>query len=186
MISTKYAPNSILQKCGHASFLKTPQGEWYITFICARPFNLQRDNCVLGRETGLAEIEWIDEWPVLKNAKLADAMPDELRKIGKNIKTVPPLYIEPPKKSKNIIQNINNSSFTDFNECILPNYFHTLRGPLDTHLSLTERPGFLRLYGQQSIASLHNQSLVARRWQSWNFRAETIIEFWLKHYQKLA
>lgn len=53
-------------------------------------------------------------------------------------------------------------------------------------MSLTERPGFLRLYGQQSIASLHSQTIVARRWQSVHFTAGTVLEFYPKSYEQMA
>lgn len=198
LISTRFAPDSPLQKCGHASFLKTAAGQWYITYICARPLSLQRGNCVLGRETGLAEIEWIEGWPRLKDAGKAPyavaeggeivlpdrsvTLPAPPVKDGWNLFTVPPLHVFTPEGK----QQVDFSTETDFDECELPEYFHTLREPLGEHMSLKERPGFLRLYGQQSIASLHNQTMVARRWQSVYFNAGTIMEFYPANYNQMA
>lgn len=62
----------------------------------------------------------------------------------------------------------------------------SLRIPLEDKLSLKERPSFLRLYGQESIASLHRQTLVARRWQSVRFKAGTIMEFIPTSHQQMA
>jgi xylan 1,4-beta-xylosidase len=46
----------------------------------------------------------------------------------------------------------------------LPLEFQWLRSPYPDELfSLTERPGYLRLYGRKTIGSLFRQSLVARR-----------------------
>ena len=106
--------------------------------------------------------------------------------------TVPPVQVEVPREEDQPEEksspdaNICNNSRTDFLEPELPAEFHTLREPLDGHMSLTARPGYLRLYGQQSIASLHHQTMVARRWQSWYFTAETAMEFAPVHYNQMA
>ncbi|MDO5292720.1 MAG: glycoside hydrolase family 43 protein [bacterium] len=176
LISTKYAPKSYLQKCGHASFLQATKDQWYISFLCARPLTYQRGNCMLGRETGLAKIEWVDGWP-----RLADGLLDERRVV-----CVPPIEVEPPLGKEKVQQSLDHSTATNFEEAKLPEYFQCLREPLDDHMSLTERPGYLRLYGQQSIASVHSQTMVARRWQSVQFRAETTLEFRPIHYQQMA
>lgn len=200
LISTRFAPKSPLQKCGHASFLKAASGEWYITYICARPMTLQRGNCVLGRETGLARIEWTDGWPRLRDGETAPylrpeggeiRMPDRNVtlaeppvKTGWNACTVPPLTLSVP--AEGAVCQRDHSTETDFLEPELPEYFHTLREPLGEHMSLSMRPGYLRLYGQQSIASLHSQTMVARRWQSMEFTAGTVMEFAPKNYNQMA
>lgn len=200
LISTRFAPESPLQKCGHASFLHASWGKWYITYICARPLTLQRGNCVLGRETGLAEIEWVDDWPRLKDGERAPygsvqggqvKMPDREiylpappLKTGWNVFTVPPVTVDLPGNTEAFEEE--RSTETDFEEPKLPAYFHSLREPLGEHMSLTERPGYLRLYGQQSIASLHSQTMVARRWQSTCFTAGTVMEFEPKNYNQMA
>ena len=197
LISTRFAPDSPLQKCGHASFLQTKEGDWYITFICARPLTLQRGNCVLGRETGLAKIEWIDGWPRLKDALEAKYLkpeggeiflPDRTVRLPKpptafgwNRFCVPPLMVNVEGT-----QCFDFSTETDFDCNELPEYIHTLREPLGKNMSLSARPGWLRLYGQESIASLHHQSMVARRWQNISFTAGTVMEFFPKNFNQLA
>ncbi len=229
LISTRFAPDSPLQKCGHASFLKSADGKWYITYICARPLTLQRGNCVLGRETGIAELEWVEDWPRLKNGEEAVYLPAEGGRVklpdreivlpeppvesGWNRFCVPPVKVSVPakngggrengqqeeswrkeengKQEKNWRKEENGqqedfSTETDFDGEELPEYFQTLREPLGAHMSLSERPGFLRLYGQQSIASLHSQTMVARRWQSVSFVAGTVMEFNPVNYNQMA
>lgn len=204
LISTRFAPRSPLQKCGHASFLPAAGGRWYITYICARPLTLQRGNCMLGRETGIAEIEWIEGWPRLKNPEESPCLipeggevqlPD--RKIvlakppvkeGWNPFTVPPLTLPAPfgEDGEQGVQQMDFSTETNFLEPELPNYFHSLREALGEHMSLSERPDYLRLYGQQSIASVHSQTMVARRWQSVRFTAGTKMEFKPVNYNQMA
>lgn len=62
----------------------------------------------------------------------------------------------------------------EFNRPTLNPELQTLRIPFDDTLgSLNARPGFLRLYGNDSLNSTFTQSTVARRWQHFAFRAET-------------
>ena len=51
------------------------------------------------------------------------------------------------------------------------------RAPLGAALALTARPGWLRLYGAQSLESRFTQSLLAARQQHFNCRVETRIDF---------
>jgi xylan 1,4-beta-xylosidase len=56
--------------------------------------------------------------------------------------------------------------------------FQWLRTPQPADLfSLEERPGYLRLRGRESLGSLFNSSLVARRQQAFAFEASTMMEF---------
>ena len=69
----------------------------------------------------------------------------------------------------------------------LPIDFQWLRTPWPEEIfSLTARPGYLRLYGRETIGSLFRQSLVARRQQSHCFSAATVVEFEPQHFQQMA
>src|SRR5262249_50656433 len=48
------------------------------------------------------------------------------------------------------------------------------------------RPGFLRLFGRETIGSCFRQSLVARRQQAHCFSAATVVEFEPLHFQQMA
>jgi xylan 1,4-beta-xylosidase len=75
----------------------------------------------------------------------------------------------------------------DFYGPELPIDFQWLRTPYPEEIfSLTARPGYLRLFGRETIGSLFRQSLVARRQQSHCFSAATVIEFEPEHFQHLA
>jgi len=75
----------------------------------------------------------------------------------------------------------------NFDGAPLPIDFQWLRSPWPDELfSLTERPGFLRLYGRETVGSLFKQALVARRQQSHCCRASTRIEFEPRHFQQMA
>lgn len=123
----------------------------------------------MGRETALQKIQWIDGWPRLANQTM-----------------FPDLEVEAPSIAQNVIQKRDFSSSTDFTEETLPTYFKSLRQAIGHQFSLSARPDWLRIYGEQSISSLHRQSLIARRWQHFAFRAETLLDFSPKSFQQLA
>jgi xylan 1,4-beta-xylosidase len=56
----------------------------------------------------------------------------------------------------------------------------------DSWASLSERPGWLRLTGRESLHSLHEQSVVARRIEHFAWEAETLIDFDPETYQQMA
>src|SRR5262249_42598208 len=75
----------------------------------------------------------------------------------------------------------------DFDGTQLPIDFQWLRSPHPEELfSLSARPGFLRLFGRETIGSCFRQSLVARRQQVHCFSAATVVEFEPKHFQQMA
>lgn len=74
-----------------------------------------------------------------------------------------------------------------FDEPTLPPQFQWLRSPFPEELfSLTERPGWLMLHGRDTVGSLFQQALVARRQQSHHCTAETLIDFEPEHFQQMA
>lgn len=172
LLTARDHPELPLQKAGHASLVETPTGEWYMVHLTGRPLDppgapLRR--CNLGRETAVQKLEWAEDgWPRLAGGgntpRLEVEAPD-----------LPP-HPWPPEPE------------TDpFDAPTLSPHFQTLRLPADgSWLSLSERPGFLRLYGRESLISRHRQSLVARRLQHFHAEAETALEFEPRHFQQMA
>lgn len=54
-----------VQSTGHADLVQTPDGSWAAVYLGVRPAGSTPGYHVLGRETFLASVEWIDGWPVL-------------------------------------------------------------------------------------------------------------------------
>lgn len=160
-------PELSLQKAGHASLVDTGDGRWYIAHLCGRPIT-DRSYCVLGRETCLQEIIWTEDgWPILKEG-------------GNHPKDIVEVASE-------AIQERNRRVYFDFQEKVLPFELRTLRVPLTAQdYSLTERPGYLRLYGQESLSSRFRQSLIAFRQEHFDFVAKTVLDFYPNNFQKTA
>jgi xylan 1,4-beta-xylosidase len=149
-----------LQKAGHGELVQTPAGEWWLAHLCSRPLPPER-RCTLGRETALQRVVWTDDgWLRLAHGGVKPAV--ELPR---------PSGLEPHRW---IVAPARNH----FDQPVLDVEWQTLRVPADeSWLSLTERPGWLRLRGRESPSSLHEQSLLAMRVTSHRIRAETRMEF---------
>jgi xylan 1,4-beta-xylosidase len=53
-----------VQNVGHADLVRTPSGGWAAVYLGVRPGGLSPKFHVLGRETFLAGVDWMDGWPV--------------------------------------------------------------------------------------------------------------------------
>lgn len=161
-------PEAPLAKAGHASLVETENGEWYMAYLCARPIGAH-GRCILGRETALHPCEWTDAgWLQLKGGgkepALTVAAPD-----------LPPHPFE------------REPEIDEFDGKRLNINFQSLRVPIEEHwLSLKARPGWLRLYAQEAPTSLHRQSLIARRIQSFHCEAATCLMFDPRNFQQMA
>lgn len=175
-ILTSWAdPRNPLQKAGHASFVETADGEWYLAHLTSRPIKLSkikllenRGYCPLGRETALQKMYWENDWPYVVGGPF------------------PSVEVEAPNLEE-VTWPQDYLVKDGFDQETLNPSFQTLRIPFNDEIgSLTVRPGYLRLYGRESMHSFFNQALVARRWQSLNFEAETYMEFQSETFQQLA
>lgn len=172
LITSKYDVTLPLQRAGHGSLVETQKGEWYFVHLTGRPVMPAR-KCTLGRETALQKVNWPSgEWPRLDH--------------GKNTPAIEVWGPELPTQSWEI-DSKTKCHKDDFGATTLSTEFNTLRAPHDeSWLSLTERPGFLRLRGRESLYSKHHQSLVARRITHFKTTAETVVEFEPEHFQQMA
>ncbi|MBT1165396.1 glycoside hydrolase family 43 protein [Bifidobacterium simiarum] len=206
LLTARDEPTNPLQKSGHCCFLQIGD-EWYVTQICGRPLT-ERGNCTLGRETGIQKIYWTEDgWPRLENNTISpdldvpapkiaqgvvqrldhseriDFAPASSLPLGGKVSATP--TDEGTIAPKGVFPASQADSVTD---PAIPPSLKTLRCALkpEEDYSLTARPGWLRLYGGQSLRSQHKQSLFARRWEHFDFDAETVIDFDPKNFQQMA
>jgi xylan 1,4-beta-xylosidase len=168
VLSSRHRPDAALQRAGHADLVETPDGQTYMVYLCGRPLR-NRGTCTLGRETAIQPMVWgNDDW--LRTTDTQGIV--QLTVPAPNL----PAHAFPAAPVRE-----------DFNTSQLPIDFQWLRSPWPEELfSLSARPGFLRLYGRESIGSLFRQSLVARRQQAHCYSAATVVEFEPTHYQQSA
>ncbi|WP_202971187.1 glycoside hydrolase family 43 protein [Saccharothrix sp. ALI-22-I] len=140
-----------LQKAGHGELVETGTGEWYLVHLASRPLTVDGERrCMLGRETCLQRLEWTAEgWPRLAHG---DHWPRET--------VVVPASSEPAVSGP----SWSRPSRDEFDTDRLSDEWNSLRQPVSERwLSLTERPGWLRLRGRYSLHAHFGQSLIAQR-----------------------
>ncbi len=164
LISSAHNGRLRLQSSGHGSFVENADGSWLLAHLCRRP----RDGrSILGRETALQPIEWRDGWPCLASGGQEPL--DEVK--------VPDLPASPwPQQPAR----------DDFDQPEPDIVWQSPRVAFADIASLTARRGFLRLYGRESIVSLFEQALVARRQQAFHIEASTCLQFEPQHFQQMA
>ena len=170
LLTSKDHPELPLQKAGHGSLTDTPSGEWYLAHLCSRPLETgMLGHCILGRETALQKVEWNEDgWLRLVGGKNTPEQSVPAPRLA------PHPWPKEPEKD-------------DFDSEDLNPHFQSLRIPVTSDwLTLTERPGYLRLKGQESLLSRFRQSLIARRLQAFHAEAETCVEFEPDHFQHMA
>ena len=166
ILTSRDDPDLALQKAGHASIVASPDGHWYIVFLVGRPLS-PRGRCILGRETAIAELAWVEGWPVLKHGTNQPRL--EL-----------PASLQSGPVHEPGIQD-------DFEADTLSLQYQSLRMPMEeSWCSLNRRKGFLSLKGRESLSSTHQQSMVARRVQSYTIEASTCVVFEPDTFQQMA
>lgn len=204
LISSYMHPEITLQRAGHGAWCDAPNGKTYLVYLCGRPLEYTKKcpsslggamegenlHCPLGRETGIAELEWKDDWPWVKQT-------------DGSLKNMPPDYVElpwdveklPGEKDRNLVGNKADDycriTKYDFNDKRFFLDFKTLRYPISIkkhkqRFSIDAKKGFLRITGGQSCVSNFEQGLLARRQTDFCFEAETKVFFEPTYFQQLA
>lgn len=166
ILSSRLRPDSPLQRAGHGDLVEARDGTPLLVYLCGRPLP-NRGRCVLGRETAIQPMRW-DEDGWLRTLD------------GQGL---PLLIAESPEP----VAEAFEAPSVDFNGPDLPIDFQWLRSPYPEKLfSLSDRPGHLRLYGRETLGSLFEQALVARRQQAFCYSVETVLDYQPRHYQQAA
>lgn len=162
-----YNPDSILQKSGHGSYVELPNGEVYLVHLTSRPF-VPELRCTLGRETAIQKMIWTEDgWLRMED--------------GSNLaKTEVPEPQLPECPMKQI------PDFDDFESGELGNWYYSPRIMPQRFADVKARPGYVRLRGQESRASLNKVSILARKLTSVYARVTTKMEFTPEVFQHSA
>jgi len=144
-----------LIKNDHAKFVQTDKGDWWVVFHSQRKIDGAN---ILGRETSLGKITWnSDGWPILNDGKgvLEEGVGPDL-----------------PVKT----YTVDNED--DFDNTKLRVEWQFARNPDEGAYSLTERPGFVRIYPTpHPLDSMAAKNIIVRRQVDFCFEAVTAVEF---------
>lgn len=159
MLTAAHDETIYLQKSGHASLVCTQTDEWYIAHLCSRP--VKGKFSILGRETALQRVVWTEDGWL------------RLECVGHE----PQTNVKAPNLPEHpfLSESLEND---EFDADKLSKVWYTPRKPIESSwCNLSTRPGYVRLKGGESIHSLNQQHLIARRQQHFNCEVETCLEF---------
>ncbi|WP_407885650.1 glycoside hydrolase family 43 protein [Levilactobacillus sp. N40-8-2] len=170
-------PDFEIQKQGHGSLVKSTNDKWYYASLSARPWHHDYESSygprgwsTLGRETSLQQVVWDDKgWPRIVGGHAGQ------------LEIEAPENIESAKELKNTDFIVSD----EFSKNTLNKDWSTLRIPFDHHMGSVGN-GKLKLIGQNSLTSTFDVSLVARRWEHFNFDATVGVNYSPETYQQMA
>lgn len=150
-------PEASLQRSGHCKLVQTQKGHWWAFYLCSR-LNEGRFS-TLGRETALDPVQWTkDGWFTINNLQ------------GPSEKQIAPDLPEVKYDEK---------YFDDFDSDKLSLVWQFVRNPKEQDYSLTERPGYYRIYtGKYDLCSIYAKNTLVRREKHHHYSASTKLEFY--------
>lgn len=190
ILTSRHHEDILLQKAGHCDLVETPEGEWYAVHLCSRasgkanpedaPRFPKARRYMIGRETAVQKMRWTEDgWLELEG--------------GDN---VPREWVEAPMgigeecgeaTGKEGLSYEGSFFRDDFNGQELHKDYQSLRIPMDEHyISLTAKPGWLRMYGRSGLASRFSQTLIARRMTEYHMRAAACMRFEPQVFKQMA
>lgn len=179
ILTSRHHEDHPLQKSGHADLVETQNGDWYVVHLCGRPLNNRNEadrkrfpGCrryTLGRETAIQKMRWTDDdWLILDNGT-----------------TLPDVQVPAPDLPE--YRFPARPAVDHFDSTVLDLEWQSLRVPMDDyHCSLSERPGWLRMYGREGLSSKFHQTLLARRMTEFRLEASTCMEFHPEVFKQMA
>ncbi|MFD8081475.1 glycoside hydrolase family 43 protein [Kitasatospora sp. NPDC059722] len=142
-----------IQNTGHADLVQAPDGSWWMVLLGVRPRGGTPGWHVLGRETFLAPVEWVDGWPV-----------------------VGPLTTELPAPGWPLYPAAAVPSRDDFEQAELHPQWISVRERPEQLCSTKERSGWLTLRAAGASLDENDAVFVGRRQQHLVCRARTLID----------
>ncbi|MEU3416156.1 glycoside hydrolase family 43 protein [Streptomyces sp. NPDC006658] len=142
-----------VQNTGHADLVQGPDGSWWMVFLGVRPRGGSPDWHVLGRETFLAPVTWVDDWPVVGEPTSA--------------RTPPPWPLRPPAEAP--VRD-------DFDGDGLAPGWISPRIRREEDCTTGERAGWLTLRARGQSLDDSDVTFVGRRQQHLSCRAWTLLD----------
>ncbi|WP_055711573.1 glycoside hydrolase family 43 protein [Streptomyces torulosus] len=143
-----------IQNTGHADLVQGPDGTWWMVLLGVRPGGGTPGWHVLGRETYLAPVTWVDGWPVVGEVSLTMPAPAWPRL--------------PPATAPEVRD--------DFDTSELAPHWVSLRHRSAEDCTTKERPGWLTLRARGGSLDEPDVTFVGRRQQHVACRVRTSLD----------
>nr|WP_184093624.1 glycoside hydrolase family 43 protein [Anaerocolumna cellulosilytica] len=150
-------PKASLQRTGHGKLVQTQNGDWWIYYLLGRPN--EGKFTTVGRESGLDPVTWTDDgWFIVNEGK------------------GPSLVQKAPMLPECIYER---NTMDDFDKETLNLEWEFVRLPDNGSWSLTERPGYFRIWTRDGqLHEIKAKNTLLRREQELSYKAETKLEFY--------
>lgn len=147
-----------IQATGHGDLVQAPDDSWWMVCLGIRPVYYP-PAYHLGRETFLAPVSWDAQgWPVIGHDGRVELEMDD---------PTPPAHPWPDEPARD-----------DFDSLTLALDWNHLRNPRPQDVSLSARPGWLRLAcTPTALDEVGSPAWLGRRQQAFDCRAATLIDF---------
>lgn len=149
-------PEALIQRAGHGKLVQTQDGDWWMVYLCGR--RNQGKYTTVGRETALDHVTWTEDgWFKVNDGK----GPSETA-------TCPNLPNHP----------FETKTKDDFDIDTLALTWEWVRNPDNSAWSLTERPGFMRLWTRDGMLfERRAKNTLLRREEELSYTAMTKLDF---------
>ncbi len=159
-IMRQWLPDAPIQRCGHGKPVMTPDGDWYMVYLCGRMINGKYS--MLGRETVLDPITWTaDGWPIVNNLQgpsCQQIKPRIMTAVGNNTDTR------------------KNDANVGFGGNVLSCEFMTPRTPSENGINVEN--GILTIVGShEDLCSMNAKNIVVHRQTAFKFNVSVIMDF---------
>jgi beta-xylosidase len=152
-ILTHRSSDHPVQNTGHADLVRGPDGSWWMVLLGVRPRGGTPGWHVLGRETFLAPVSWVDGWPVV--GALSLALP------------APPWPLQPDP----VVPQRDDFDLSELRPCWV-----SLRDRPARHCTTKEQAGWLTLHARGGSLDDPDVVFVGRRQQHLSCRTRTLID----------
>jgi xylan 1,4-beta-xylosidase len=142
-----------IQNTGHADMVEAPDGSWWMVLLATRPRGGSPRYHVMGRETFLAPVQWVDGWPC-----------------------VDPIETQVPVRPPGPDVVCAADGCDDFDRKELDLRWIAVRRSPTSIASLTEKDGWLTLLGHDATLDSPTPVFVGRRQQHERCRASTLVD----------
>ncbi len=150
-----------ITSAGHAQFVEGPDGKMYSIFLAVRPY--EGDFYNTGRETFIAPVEWIGDWPMIEHGE--KALPYSY---NTQIKEV---------KQKGALPHSGNFQYTMLFDKGLDLSMLFMRTVDSSSFSVSKKRGLTLKLKPETISELGNPSFIGKRQQHLYSVAETELDF---------
>ncbi|KAI0109160.1 glycoside hydrolase family 43 protein [Nemania sp. FL0031] len=159
-------PDEEVQRTGHADVFDDGQGNWWAVFLGVRPVKDGDGNYLepqMGRESFLVQVDWIDDWPVFNGGHNITLSTTSRTLVAQDIAHI---------KSGDVKWQ------ADLSQRKLELGWYQKNTPLKQCYSLSERPGYLRLFGNcYDLDSPEAPAMLLRKQSSYTESFEVKMQF---------